>query len=247
MTTARRCPSGCATIPDPETMFMVHGADAMRWFLLSSPVLRGGDMAVKEQGIRDAVRGAIHPLWNAWYFFTLYANADGVKADAGRASAAGVLDRYVLAKLRQAVDRGHRGHGQLRPVRRLPGHRGVPRRPDQLVHPPQPGPVLGYLGRGRGRRPTGDRDQQDAFDTLATVLEVLCRTAAPLLPLVTESVWRGITGGRQRPSGRLARRRPACRATPSWSRSWTGSARCARPPIRSARPRGCGPGCRWRR
>ena len=51
------------------------------------------------------------------------------------------------------------------------------------------------VGTGSG----GDRDgrrapTQDAFDTLATVLEVVCRVAAPLLPFVTEAVWRGLTG-----------------------------------------------------
>ncbi|MDQ1421034.1 MAG: isoleucyl-tRNA synthetase [Acidimicrobiaceae bacterium] len=180
--------------PDPEAMFVKHGADAMRWFLLSSPVLRGGDMAVKEQGIRDAVRSAIHPLWNAWYFFTLYANADGVTADTARAPATGVLDRYVLAKL----------HGAVAAVT------------DSLDHYDVSGACLAiegfldaltnwYIRRSRDRfwgtsavsaaGDSGASDQQDAFDTLGTVLEVLCRTAAPLLPLLSESVWRGLTGG----------------------------------------------------
>ncbi len=178
--------------PDPEAMFVTHGADAMRWFLLASPVLRGGDMAVKEEGFRDAVRAAIHPLWNAWYFFTLYANADGVKADAGRTSAPGVLDRYVLAKLQQAVT-------------------GVTAAMDSYDVSGACQAIEGFLdaltnwyirrsrdrfwGTSAGAGSGGGSDQQDAFDTLATVLEVLCRAAAPLLPLITEAVWRGITGG----------------------------------------------------
>ena len=55
-------------------MFDRDGADAMRWFLMSSPILRGGNLIVTEQGIRDGVRQVLIPLWNAWYFFTLYAN-----------------------------------------------------------------------------------------------------------------------------------------------------------------------------
>jgi isoleucyl-tRNA synthetase len=178
--------------PDPEAMFVKHGADAMRWFLLSSPVLRGGDMAVKEQGIRDAVRSAIHPLWNAWYFFTLYANADGVKADIARAPAAGVLDRYVLAKLQQAVA----AVTECMDTYDISGAcQAVEGFLDALTN--------WYIRRSRDRfwgtsadsGGAGARDQQDAFDTLATVLEVLCRIAAPLMPLVSESVWRGVTGG----------------------------------------------------
>ena len=176
--------------PDPEEMFVKHGADAMRWYFLSSPVLRGGDVITEEKGITDAVRGALLPLWNAWYFFSLYANAEGRRAQIGRTDAPGTLDRYLLAKTRTLVETvseamdGYDLSGGLR------GHRVVSRRPDQLVHPSQPGPLLGDVARGGGKG-----DTEAAFDTLATTLEVLCRVAAPLLPMITESVWRGLTGG----------------------------------------------------
>ncbi len=66
--------------PDPDEMFSVYGADAMRWFLLSSPVMRGGDLVVERKGPAEAVRAVLNPLWNAWKFFALYANADGYQA-----------------------------------------------------------------------------------------------------------------------------------------------------------------------
>jgi isoleucyl-tRNA synthetase len=177
--------------PDPEAMFDKHGADAMRWFLMSSPVLRGGEMPVREQGIIDAVRAAIHPLWNAWYFFTLYANADGITASLGRTSPSGVLDRYILAKLHALVESvtvrmdAYDLSGACDDIKLFL---------DALTN--------WYIRRSRDRfwgtsaAPAGGADRQDAFDTLGTVLEVLCRLAAPLLPLITESVWRGLTDGR---------------------------------------------------
>ena len=61
--------------PDVREVFDRDGADAMRWFLMSSPILRGGNLVVTEQGIRDSVRQVLIPLWNSWYFFSLYANA----------------------------------------------------------------------------------------------------------------------------------------------------------------------------
>ncbi|HEX6760486.1 MAG TPA: class I tRNA ligase family protein [Propionibacteriaceae bacterium] len=57
--------------PDVTEVFDRDGADAMRWFLMSSPILRGGNLIVTEQGIRDGVRQVLIPLWNAWYFFSL--------------------------------------------------------------------------------------------------------------------------------------------------------------------------------
>jgi isoleucyl-tRNA synthetase len=183
--------------PDPETMFAKHGADAMRWFLLSSPVLRGGDIIADEKSIVAAVRSAIHPLWNAWYFFTLYANADGVKASLGRTDAAGVLDRYVLAKAHELVV----VVGDRMDTYDLSGAcQAIESFLDALTN--------WYIRRSRDRfwgtgGPEGAADQRDAFDTLGTVLELLCRVAAPLLPLVTESVWRGLTGGSSGPSVHL--------------------------------------------
>ena len=61
--------------PDVSEVFDRDGADAMRWFLMSSPILRGGNLVVTEQGIRDGVRQVLLPLWSSWYFFSLYANA----------------------------------------------------------------------------------------------------------------------------------------------------------------------------
>jgi isoleucyl-tRNA synthetase len=173
--------------PDPEAMFATHGADAMRWFLMSSPVLRGGDMITDEKGITDAVRRALLPLWNAWYFFTLYANADHRRADIGRTAATGTLDRYILSKARQLVETVTAAMDSYD----LSGAcAGIEAFLDALNN--------WYIRRSRDRFwGTGSEDgatSQDAFDTLGTVLEVLCRAAAPLLPLVTESVWRGLTG-----------------------------------------------------
>src|SRR5690349_17011433 len=94
--------------PDVSEVFDRDGADAMRWFLMSSPILRGGNLIVTEQGIRDGVRQVIIPLWNAWSFFSLYANAAdggaGYRAQWSTAST-DVLDRYLLATLRQLVER----------------------------------------------------------------------------------------------------------------------------------------------
>ena len=72
--------------PDVYEVFDRDGADAMRWFLMSSPILRGGNLVVTEQGIRDGVRQVLLPLWNAWYFFALYANASGYDAKWSTAS-----------------------------------------------------------------------------------------------------------------------------------------------------------------
>jgi isoleucyl-tRNA synthetase len=173
--------------PDPEAMFDTHGSDAMRWFLMSSPVLRGGDMITEEKGITAAVRQALLPLWNAWYFFALYANADQRRAVLGRTNVTGTLDRYVLSKTGQLV-------AEVTAAMDAYDLSGAADAIESFLD------VLDnwYIRRSRDRFwGTGSGEPgatQDAFDTLATVLEVVCRVVAPLLPFVTEAVWRGLTG-----------------------------------------------------
>src|SRR5699024_5113501 len=83
--------------PDVTEVFNRDGSDAMRWYLMASPILRGGDFVVTGKGIRDAVRHAVLPLWNSYYFLALYANAEGLEGRF-RTDSDNVLDRYILAK-----------------------------------------------------------------------------------------------------------------------------------------------------
>jgi isoleucyl-tRNA synthetase len=167
--------------PDVNEVFARDGSDAMRWFLMASPILRGGNLVVTERGIRDAVRQAVLPLWNSWYFLALYANAEG-REGTWRTDSDNVLDRYILAKTHDLVTEV----GSALDAYDLSGACGEIRDFLEVL-------TNWYVRRSRDRFWAGD---VDAIDTLHTVLEVACRVAAPLLPLTTEEVWRGLTGGR---------------------------------------------------
>lgn len=78
--------------PDVNEVFDRDGSDAMRWFLMSSPILRGGNISVTEAGIREGVRQALLPIWNSYYFFALYANAANYQAKLNHSSTQ-LLDR----------------------------------------------------------------------------------------------------------------------------------------------------------
>ncbi|WP_229076480.1 isoleucine--tRNA ligase [Actinoplanes sp. DH11] len=177
----RKMSKSLRNYPDVYRVFDTHGSDAMRWMLMSSPVLRGGDMPVTEVAIRDSVRQVLLPLWNVWYFFSLYANAAGHEAGF-RTDSTHLLDRYVLAKTGELVTEVQR---QMDDYDISGAAASVRSYLDALTN--------WYVRRSRDRFWEGDRD---AFDTLATVLETLCRVVAPLAPLTTEEIWRGLTGGR---------------------------------------------------
>ena len=168
--------------PDVAEVFERDGADAMRWFLMSSSVIRGGNLVVTEDGIRAGVREFLLPLWSTYYFFTLYANAGEVGEARHRTDSANVLDRYLLAKTRDLVVEVT---AQLESLD-APLAAATLRDFTEVL-------TNWYVRRSRDRFWSGD--DRDALDTLFTVLETLARVAAPLAPLVTDEVWRGLTGG----------------------------------------------------
>ncbi|MBT2531557.1 isoleucine--tRNA ligase [Arthrobacter sp. ISL-48] len=172
--------------PDVSEVLDRDGSDAMRWFLMSSPILRGGNLVVTEQGIRDGVRQVILPLWNVYSFFTLYTNAAdggaGYEAKLRYDGYADTLDQYLLANTGDLV---RNMTAQLDSYDISGACDELRSYLDMLTN--------WYVRRSRQR--FFDEDQ-DAFDALFTALETVSRAAASLLPLVSEEIWRGLTGGR---------------------------------------------------
>ncbi|MDR3068430.1 MAG: class I tRNA ligase family protein, partial [Cellulomonas sp.] len=178
--------------PDPMEMFDTYGSDAVRWALMSSAVLRGGNLVVAEENIREGVRQVLLPLWSTYYFFTLYANAAGLDPDEGgyrakpvtadRVPAMAPMDRYLLARtgdLAAEVAVALDVYDVARACALVREHMDL---------------LTNWYVRTQRDRFWGEDD--DAFDTLWTALEALTRVVAPLAPLVAEEVWRGLTGER---------------------------------------------------
>ena len=183
---------------DPMEVMDKFGADSLRWLMIASPVMRGHDLGVDPEGkfIRDVVRLAIKPIWNAYNFFCLYANADGVKA-VHRTDSVDVMDRYILAKCAGAVEQ----------IKTSLDAYDTPSACEAVL---QFFEVLNnwYIRRSKERfwsenkaaDPSSPEEgfavasKQAAYDTLYTVLTTMCRAAAPLLPLTLDAVYKGLTG-----------------------------------------------------
>jgi len=171
--------------PDVSEVLDRDGSDAMRWFLMSSPILRGGNLIVTEQGIREGVRQVMLPLWNVYHFFALYANAANkgagytaqVKYDSQH-----VMDRFILGKTRELVQQVTADMDSY-DIWSACEHLRL--YADALTN--------WYVRRSRER--FFDEDP-DAFDTLYTALVTVSKVAASLLPLTTEEIYRGLTGER---------------------------------------------------
>jgi len=73
----RKMSKSLKNYPDPLELVEKHGADALRFYLLSSPVVKADDLRFSEAGVEEVVKKVLLPLWNTYSFFTTYANIDG--------------------------------------------------------------------------------------------------------------------------------------------------------------------------
>ncbi|MEQ1706482.1 MAG: isoleucine--tRNA ligase, partial [Rickettsiales bacterium] len=199
---------------DPMEVIDQFGADALRWLMIASPVMRGQDLMVDPDGkfIRDVVRLAIKPIWNAYNFFTLYANADGVKASyceplgctvspstdpalslRSPQDDRNIMDSYILAKMNKAVLE----------IENAMNAYDTPTACESVL---QFFDALNnwYIRRNKERfwKSEHDADKQAAYDTLYTVLVTMCKASAPLLPLTCEEIYKNLILTSPSPLGR---------------------------------------------
>lgn len=169
---------------DPQTVFTEYGADAMRWFMLSSPVMRGYEVSIdtKATGVREALKMVVKPMWNAYNFFILYANADNITARFSFDSKT-LLDRYILTKCVQTAYLVKKGLDEYDTISAT----------DAIVAFIE---ILNnwYIRRSREKfwRSEHDESKIDAYNTLYTVLDILCKISAPLLPCIADAIYIGI-------------------------------------------------------
>jgi len=170
--------------PDPIEMFNTYGADALRWYMISSPLMAGGDLAMPKDGkaIGDAVRQVLLPIWNAYSFFTLYANIDGIRGKL-ITTAEAELDRYILGKTAELV---RAVEGAMDRLDLAAACDALPAFIEALNN--------WYIRRSRDRfwKSKKDADKTAAYDTLYTVLVTLTRTMAPFLPYLSEHIHKAL-------------------------------------------------------
>ncbi len=168
--------------PDPSHVIESYGADALRAYLINSPVVRAEPMRFSEKGVRDVVRSVVLPLWNAYSFFATYAAVDGWRPSTAPTPVGerALLDRWVLSMVQSLVRDVNTEMEAYRLYNVIP-------------------PVLGfidhltnwYIRRSRRRfwRSESDRDKQYAFETLYEVLCLFSRLLAPILPFMADLLY----------------------------------------------------------
>jgi len=168
--------------PDPVSIMESYGADAMRLYMVNSPVVRGENLRFVESGVKEVVRQVLIPFWNIYSFFTTYADIDGFKPSAVLTGSKNPLDRWAISRLQTLLAHVECEMGAYRLYTVTPE---LLEFIDQMTN--------WHLRRSRRRFWSEDKaDKQQGYDTLLYVLTQLCKTLAPFLPFVTESMYRNL-------------------------------------------------------
>jgi len=169
--------------PDPVHVVNSYGADALRLYMINSPVVRTEDLCFSEDGVKQVLRDVLIPLWNAYSFFVTYANIDGWHGDGRSSVSTNVLDRWIRSSLESLAAK-------------------VTSAMDNYDLQNAARPFVGfindltnwYIRRSRRRfwKSQDDDDKEQAYRTLSYVLLQLSKIAAPFVPFISENIYRNL-------------------------------------------------------
>jgi len=176
--------------PDPMEMFEKYGADSVRYYLMSSPVVAAQNMNFIENEVGEITRGMMRMLWNSYSFFVLYAEIDKFEADKNfnPQKLNGLLDKWIVSELHMLIKEfnEHMENYELHKASRL-----LPKFVDNLSN--------WYIRRSRKRfwKSENDGDKNEAYQTLYYVLMELVKVMAPFAPFMTEEIYGNLVHGSQ--------------------------------------------------
>ncbi len=172
--------------PDPNLMLDTYGADAIRLYMIYSPVVKAESLKFSENGVKQILRDLLIPWWNAYSFFVTYANVDGFHdAEVVYPESANVLDRWIVSSMETLiadVTAAMDAYDLQKSVR--PFVKFV----EDLTN--------WYIRRSRRRfwKSTDDGDKLAAYRTLRYVLVQLAKVAAPFTPFIAEEIYTNLKG-----------------------------------------------------
>lgn len=184
--------------PDPNHIFENYGADALRFYLMNSPVVRAEPLRFSERGVEDVVRKILLPLWNSYSFFVTYANIDGWHPDSsnltkhiglekqGRQSRLrNKLDRWIISELEKL----------LQELTEEMDNYDLQKASTPIVHFIE-SMTNWYIRRSRRRfwKSESDTDKAEAYETLYYCLVRISQIIAPFMPFISEEIYTNLTG-----------------------------------------------------
>ncbi|MDP2755877.1 MAG: class I tRNA ligase family protein, partial [Nitrospirota bacterium] len=169
--------------PDPNFIFEKHGADALRYYLLTSPVMLAENLNFSEKGVEEALRKVEMILWNVFKFYELFAgDRQKTPKNAMEILSDNILDKWIIAKLNKLI-------------------KEVTENMDKYNLPKATRPIgdfindlsTWYLRRSRDRfKGDNEEDKNAVLNTMRYVLIELAKVMAPFTPFIAEQLWQRV-------------------------------------------------------
>jgi isoleucyl-tRNA synthetase len=176
--------------PDPNGVLDRHGADALRLYMINSPVVKAEELRFAEKGVTEVVRKILLRWWNSYAFFVNYANVDGFTpsgdAKYAPAKSPNLLDQWILSRLNSLIRNTEREMEAYRLYNVVPHLLGFI---EELTNT--------YIRFNRSHFWSNGMpdDKRFAYETLFHVLTTLSKVMAPFAPFVSETIYQNLKAG----------------------------------------------------
>lgn len=164
--------------PDPMAVMEKYGADAVRYYLMSTPVVRAENLRFSESGVDEVSKKFINILRNVQAFYALYAEHDDGLRPAGTTH---VLDRWIVARLNETLVAQTKA---MEAYELADAARVLQSFVTDLS--------TWYIRRSRDRMKAPGDDRADALATMRTVLTTFSEMLAPFMPFLAESMYMSV-------------------------------------------------------
>jgi len=175
-TDGRKMSKNFGNFPDPKETLKKYGGDALRLYLMSTPVMKGEDVVISEEQYRNEVKNYLLTFWNVYNFFVTYANMDGWKPEKKLKESSNVLDLWIKVRLNQTISDSTESLEKYDTVTYI-----------EILKEFLSDLSLWYLRRSRERR------DNDFYSTMHSVLVTFCKISAPITPFITENIYTNLT------------------------------------------------------
>lgn len=180
----RKMSKSLRNYPDPMEVLNQHGADALRLYLIDSPVVKAQELKFSEKGVYDVVRKILLRWWNSYSFFANYANIDGFVPRGDAKKSPNILDQWVLSRLNGLINNTQKEMDAYRLYNVVPH---LLQFIEDLTN------TYIRFNRSHFWQDGMPEEKRLAYETLHEVLVTLSRLMAPFAPFMSEVTYKNLS------------------------------------------------------